>query len=1025
MPSVQIQLVLDGDKGVITGLRAVGGELDAVGKTGKTATSQASDGMAGFEKKTLDAHAAAQLFVRTTGVEMPRALEGVIARSQILGPLLKAALPIAIFSAAVPVLGEIYAKFGDITNAVGGYSKNLRDAYDQQKKLNIEMLEDPRTPAIAAVTLLSLKAQLAVIDQRRQKEEEIADISIGDAEAQAAIFQSMQQEQKAAGDTLAIELQRQKVNEKLGQLALERNRTEAQRQGETALIGKEGFAAIAQRQQNAVDPRITNPALDPAGAAQAVVDANAKAAAEITDLRKKLSDDTRKLVNDEVLAHLDGIDKIWMKEQQTDAELQILRDRDAIDDDTLDARRVANHLQAEAQITAALMDEADKRGQTEQEWLDLSKKTMDDLVASSLGGVGRMRAGLDQQLNIDLARVDADTEKALQSLEKQFDKLSEHWTGDQMTTGLAQLTADEVAIIKKGEDAKDRLRQEDLRRQQAAADETQTLNEKAAVAMLPPWQQADAAIVADYQDAQRKLAELRERGAISAADYDHRLADEAVLANAKMANDLATSLQSTFDAITSGTLGQTILKNFEKFFFQIAAQWLITTGTMKEYSSLLGPLLGINIPGAVGGGAGLGGGAGTGTAALTALLTGGSTTGAASGTALTQNQAAQLVSALGLGGGSTTSAMTGTGVTPFLGAGAGSIGPGGIVGGANNTGAYNVDAVNQLLGVPSLSGAALAGSGSKGLLGSLSAMGPMLAMMGGGYLGGKLGGTPGMLGGGLLASLLYQGIKASGAGWAASLGVLPGGALVGAGAGLLGFGVGQQYGTAAGIGTGAASGLLMGLALGLPGIGTAIAAVIGLLGGLFGGLFGGSQRQKQADAFVAQQKTAADQIEAQFKSFQVDYPTALTDLEQIRTNAYTQLRQLKDEGSKDYSRNLSPYIDKLEAELKGYEDERDRRSTLAFAPPQFATGGTVMGYGGFGVNVIAHAGEEIINPQASAPLLIAFSSGADVSTWSGDLHVHGPLIQANRLDEAWLRNGGAEAITAAIRRARLEGRSHI
>ncbi|MGB9104944.1 MAG: hypothetical protein WCC59_09305, partial [Terriglobales bacterium] len=146
------------------------------------------------------------------------------------------------------------------------------------------------------------------------------------------------------------------------------------------------------------------------------------------------------------------------------------------------------------------------------------------------------------------------------------------------------------------------------------------------------------------------------------------------------------------------------------------------------------------------------------------------------------------------------------------------------------------------------------------------------------------------------------------------------------------------------------------------------------------------------------------------------------------TNAYEQMRKLKSEGTRYYNRDLAPYIDKIETELKGYQDERDRRSTLAIAPPQFASGGTVMGYGGGGIGIIAHAGEEIINPAASArnrPLLKAINSGASVPMSGGDLHVHGPLIQANRIDEAWLRNGGAVQITQAIRRARMEGKSAI
>jgi hypothetical protein len=607
------------------------------------------------------------------------------------------------------------------------------------------------------------------------------------------------------------------------------------------------------------------------------------------------------------------------------------------------------------------------------------------------------------------AQIAAETQAKIGALNKTFhDKWGDQFIGDphdpenqarmdawvNATADLQKaITATEAAGLKKRHEL-----------EVTNLEETTQLNEKAAIAMLPAWQQADAQIVAEFNDTQRKLQDALNKGMITRADYDQRLRDEAIISNRRMADDLAGQLQQTFDDITSGNIGKTIVKNFEKLFFQIVAQWIVAQRSMQGaaagtggggglFGALLGPLLGIGMPGGVGGGSTLG---------IPGM--GGGYPGGAGG---------------GLPGGV---------INNFMAGGSTLGGGGGIIGGGSTAGmgGGSVDSSTSVIlrGVPGIggisggAGGASGGGGLSGLLGMLP--------MAGGLLGSKVGGIAGAVGMGLAGLGIAASLQNSQAlALVTALGLSP--AIVAAGAGgLTGFGVGMQYGKLPGALSGVGVGALTGFMVGGP-IGALIGGIAGLLGGLFGGWFGGSKRRKQAEAFAQQQEQDIGKIEAAYKSFQLDYPSAMAQLEAIRTNAYDQLRQLKGEGKSVFSKTLSPYIDKVEAEMLGFQSERDRRATLAFAPPQFATGGTVTaGFSGThgGVMVEAHAGEEIINPAASArnrSLLKAINSGEQPSS-SGD-GIQGVTITDGRTFVTAMMNAGLwTQIKGQAKRDKLEGR---
>ena len=716
-------------------------------------------------------------------------------------------------------------------------------------------------------------------------------------------------------------------------------------------------------------------------------------------LAEQNAETTRKLREQVVQGWLQGDDLILAKEQALEAALGDIAKHTGDTDADLEARRVLYREQADQETLAALRKRVAAEVEITDQFHAQTLEIEDRANAREIEGSYKLYADEKAQRDKNLQDYKA-------ALDKEQKETSDY---DQLQAARKKLSLD----LDARNDAAKKERIEGLAKlQEKAALETQQIEMQAAIAIAPPWERADMEIYASAAQRIREINDLKQRGLI----FDTDVAARTSAVWQESAGKVLDSWTSTFEELFSGGWSNYIQNLAHKFMARIAAELTLSSGL----SEVLGPILGLpsGVPGMTN--AGFGTTFGGGTSSLAALLGMGAT-----------------------GGGSTTagaSSMIGLGLTPFSGAGA--IGPGGMLGGAGNTGSYNVNAVNQLLGIPTLTGVpalsgagSLAGGGGSGLL-SIAGLQSMLPLAGL-FLGGKLGGTAGTIGGGLAGLMAYLGLKYIGlqgaASWGASSSAMWGGAagglLAGAAGGLLGFGIGQQYGTIPGTLGGAGSGALLGLMFGGP-VGAIIGGILGLLGGIFGGMFGGSARTKAARQFADEQKAAADQIEAQFKSFQLDYPTALADLEQIKSNAWEQLRKLKDEGKKEYGRDLEPYVNKIEGELKGYEDERERRSTLAFAPPQFAGGGyTGEGaYGGWGLPPgaagIVHPREYVFDEPTTARIgrgaLDRMNAGASVG---GDVHIWNINTLDPRNFATWLKQGGGDVLATYVRGRRLEGRS--
>jgi hypothetical protein len=302
-------------------------------------------------------------------------------------------------------------------------------------------------------------------------------------------------------------------------------------------------------------------------------------------------------------------------------------------------------------------------------------------------------------------------------------------------------------------------------------------------------------------------------------------------------------------------------------------------------------------------------------------------------------------------------------------------------------------------------------------------------------LGGQ-GGNAGQIGG-LLSTLaitnpqFLQGLSSAlglGDGVGQNLGSLAG--ILGiAGGGLTGFGLGANHGGFLGALGGAASGALTGFLVGGP-AGAIIGGLVGLIGGIFGGIFGGSKRKKQANAYFSDSlEPAIKKIEDEYDSFQLDAQNAKDQLEQLRTQAQTDLGKLKSQGKDVFKKKVGPAIDTAEAHILDTEKERTRRGALAFGAPQFHDGVDFVDANSSIlfrrrpdelVSVLQH-GEGVVTAAGNArnPGAVAAMNAGAVVGGGGDVHVN---LYPQTLDANWLRNGGAVDIAKAIRYATKEGR---
>jgi hypothetical protein len=898
--TVQIAVTLDAS-GAVTGVKTLGDGLDKL----QPPSPKVAQGFNGIEDAERRAHIAAQLFAQTTGVEIPRALENVIARSQTIGPLLETA-----FNTAV------------IVGAVAAVVKGIADIYNNWVSGQAE------TEHILAQSAIRIAEQ-------------------NDQRSQAAIDQNRDLRLKAA-------------------TALT---------GPLVTIDKDLEEQKFQIHQQLVDAATMNDLNSQTILNHNLVYADQIATAERIKVRRDFADQARAIENQVAQVGLQGANAVLEQQREALQQLDIEHSRGQFAGDPAaeSKLRVDTTAKANAQILQLVKEYNLQEQQLAEQTDEMQVKGQDQIALATQHRLDETRRLFT--LNFGQLKTDSAAYIAAKQSEEQM----------------------EVEITQQGE-----IQKRELRRQTAL--QTVDLEQQAAVASLPEWQRTEAQIRLEHQKTYEQLNALEQKDGANFDLYEQQKAAADQLMNGKLMDahnklteQLGSDIQGVFDDITSGNIGKRILGNLEKFFAEIVAEWILSTGVMKSaFSGIFGSLVfgpgstGANVFGAGGSPTSLLGTLfGNGPSAQSSQVSAGLFS--SSGTTASSSGLSAL-SGFGLPGltpgGGLTSAIAGTSATTTS-----------ALGVPTASSALTSATLAQSLSLPGLAGGAAGSSvassaGAKsGLFGNLlSAPGlATIAGLGLALTGGALGGKTGQAGA-LLMSLLLSG-KLGGvvSSLYGGLGLAGSGALVGGGiGGLLGFGVGQNSGGLLGSLAGAGSGALTGFMVGGP-IGAVVGGIIGLLGGIFGGIFGGSKRKKQANDY-ANNTVIPDitQITQGFDSFQIDPASAIQQLEQLRTDSQKQLDTLKSQGKDVFNNTVGPAIDAAEKHINDINSQRTARAAVTFGPPQFDTGGMFSVSGNAGLAVL-HNGEFVVNPTATKknlPALASMNAGGSAGMTMGDLHIH-------------------------------------
>ncbi|HEY6349602.1 MAG TPA: hypothetical protein VI636_09355 [Candidatus Angelobacter sp.] len=1068
--AVQMTITLDANAAAAN-LNQFKGEMSTLGTQAVSTGAKAKDAFNGIESSERRAHLAGMLWVRTTGVEMPRALETVIARSQIAGPLLASMFPLAIGAALLPVLGTIAEKITNMTEAAAGYTEEVKKIEQETIQASQQAFIKPETLGATMAHLDEVNKALYAIEQQKQDlgkgTDEVQAVPGEDPEitslryvAQANMQYAQRNDLEEKGTALEqkrlalLEQEKQQMDSIV--ISLEDQAKFAGLTGKALIDAQEGQAVDKfnksfgpQMQQTQEYQRGITAIHAIYSAQRAEIDQSAGAAAAAR--ARQNADATIALQHQVLEDSLQGEDRI--KQSYSD-EIQNLKrqlDQGLISRKDFNDRSVLYAQQA-AQKEAALNDAAEKETETMERKARDASLQGDDLILAHKKDQISATVALYAKGEIDFDQYQRRIVAINQDANAQIGK------NDQATAEKRKQVMDQAAEEQKNAEQTVALASVDEWHRAYAQILLEEQNKVAAIdkaerTALQQYQQNDDEYVAIEKAAQAK------REAVW-AETNQKIIEE----NKKQVQQLGADLQSVFDDITSGNIGKRILKNFETMFFQILAQWLLTTQKMGSgFGSIFGSLVfGPGSSGAnfFGGGASpmgaLGGLFGGGMPATTtppffptsATSSGNSSIGgfqSTSGGSTSSSGSNPLGSFLfpAVFGSSSTGLASDGGFSPFgtssttsaspLGALSTFMFPGTQSTPASASGALTTQSITQAMQVMNggaASGAAASlsplGAGTVGGLFSKIGIAP-LAMMGLMALGSKLGGV-GQAGAMVTALSLMAAMNPAGPASMFLSGL--GAPFAALGPALFGFGIGQQTGPLVGALAGGAAGFGIGALIGMLGgpIGALLGGIIGAISGLFGGLFGGGKRKKAANNYFDQQVAPAiQQIVNAYEAFQLDFVSANSQLEQLRTSAQDQLGKLKGEGNSVFKNKVGPAIDAAEKQLGTDETERNRRAGLVFGPPQFHDGGLVdasvqawTAKPGEMLAMLKH-GEYVVNPVATNKNRGALER-MNAGGTPGVLISGGINLYPAQLDQAYIRGQFVTDVLQALTRASNEGK---
>ncbi len=1065
---------------LVSNFRSVEQETKQLGDIAERNGQRATSAFRGIESATQRARLAERVLIQELGVELPGVLTKVAAKSQIVGPILAGAFSLSIFTSVIGALGGIGNKIIEVTDKMGGYTEAVKQMEQETIQASRQAFLKPETIDITFKHLQEVNQKIeefqkkknALEDERQRANEhnqfsgfggggeELAPVVEENALIQRRIELQKESDKLEDDHNKLVERQKELVGD-IVRIAQE----------QAKLAGLTGFAKIAEEKRQAIAAIRKSTGADTAVGDQLVAAKDKEFAAQSIEIARQSAKETLSLRHQVTLETLSDEGKIREDEKFSIQELDQLRRQSLITRQDYEQRAVLIHQQATNKIKALDLEVVKIQQEADNFVLELK--------AQSLTGEEQIYA----QRNLKIKQ-----------LEDQLGALRAGPLGEKELAQMKAISEKEIAIFESTDEQITQFRTEQAEKRslvvEQAAEQQKDAETAAALAAVDPWRRAYAQITVESnkrieqidKEERNQLAKYKEGSeeyvAISQAadarrEEVHAETNAKILEeNRRMVDQLGSELQSVFEDIGSGNIGKRILKNMEKLFFDIVAQWILSLGVMKSQAGgILGSIVfgpgstGANVFGGGSGAGGLGGLIG-GLFGGGGLLGPGGTPpfvapsgGSAPSSATTQGTSTSSLASLLPGNQQTsTGALFGSSLGNLFGTGTNT---NAIAGSPAQSASSTSTALNGLFGQSSSLSSVIAPSGplstqslsdifsadagheaghsagvpvggSKGgLLGLKNLLSPN-GLLGLGALGsvllGKLGGTPGAIGGTLLALGLTGKLAGLTSALFASIGGIGASAVLGGGiGGLIGFGLGQNFGKTIGALSGAGTGALTGFLVGGP-IGAIVGGLIGLLGGIFGGIFGGGKRKKQANSLV--DSTILPDIKKivdSYENFQLDFAGANKQLDDLDTQAKAELSKLKGEGKSVFDKRVQPAIDDAKKEIKHFEDERQRRSSLVFGPPQFHDGGlfssalsTFITRPGEGLAVLKE-GEFVVEPQATSRNLATLEAINSGRTVGGDMHFHAPLINAQRIDESWLRNGGIYQIADAIRRARYEG----
>ncbi|HKW74847.1 MAG TPA: hypothetical protein VJN64_04920 [Terriglobales bacterium] len=1001
-----VQLVINVDEsGAVNAINKITGAAQNLGNVIPATGQKASAAFANVQQSTEKAHIAGQAFARLTGFTLPRGVETWLSKTSLIGPALSSAfglivggtIGLAFVDLGVKAVGAL----GNIMDSLGGYTEAVKKMQTDTVAASREAFLNPKSIEVAIQHLAEVTTQLSLIEQQKKSlddalnnQDGISQVTPGTFDADTQAMAELVADRIKLNDLTAKENQlgsdANALLKKKAELAKQLNELEDAGDSKLREAGKQGFALIQQQYADAQQTITATAAATQEGAKvtaaksrdayggyiNAVIAMERQSAAETIALRHSVMEESSQGISKIHQIEADAIEDINTKRRAS-----LITEANAAEQSVLiEARAAEQERQAVAALASQHRDAALFAQQRANAFLSGSEKIKADAELETqtlLKGAAdvAVKYGFVSQ---EAAAAWADAQTKIEAVDKAAN---------------AQLLVNHQQLVDKLSD----------------------MQSAAAIAALPQWQRADAQILLTHQKTYEEInrLELTDRKNVVVYEQQKVAADQLMNAqmidsHRQMAEQLGSDLSTVFDDIGSGNIGKRILANIKKLFAQIVAAWLLST---KVMGSTFGKFFGSIVGGP------------------------GSTLEQASGGGILG----------GLLGQSSSAPVFGT--PPFLpgGATAGAAASGGVFGSdLNFGGGLNFGGSGSLTGSPLGTAAQAATSGGlsigplsagKGLSGLFSAagargLGGLAAILGGSALGGV-----GQIGGIVTGLALMAASNPNGpaAALLGHLGIFSSaaaeGALIGVGSGLLGFGLGEQFGKVGGILGGAGAGALTGFLTFGP-IGAIIGGLAGLFGGLFGGIFGGGKRKRQANAlFNGTIGPDITKIEAEYKGFQLDYASAIGQLEDLKQQAHDQLHKLKGEGDSVFKHKVSPAIDAAEKDLSGFETERQRRAGLAFAPPEFHGGGFVedslMSSRRRPGEMLAvlKRGEFVINPQATAKnrgALEQINAGGSAGvTFSG-----GIIINTGMVDKDYMTRptGFKRDLLRAINSLQKEGR---